>query len=1116
MQYNSGAPYAPPPRNPGRTPGGLIAIGVISVLLGLLAIIVNFLALPDLQTAYKRSIPPPPPPPPVPYAPVNVPPYDGDVVGEGGLPVETRRAVVKAVDQRLKLSPDRAMMLEWFLADEGRNMFGPISSDPAAIDRLMTDFAAASQSLSGDGPDSFSTAQGHVQIYDSLVHFRNTVGEETVLDGNVLKLPNRSTRWSSWALKEQAERWRTDRGSYGTPISPQQVTVLLKHLAEIPTEPMYGQSRRSFSPIPLQQATVDLGGLGRPYVSINTSSAGRVRILADGRELLESQFPDGADRITGLPIQRPPPTFKPDMPGSLAIIRIMPYEAMVNVALGLMLLLAGIMTLIGMGGAAQVNRLWAYLRLLVGATSLVLGVVYLKSLPGTVSRDDAVGTMFGISLSLIYCVVVLLVHNSKSVRDYFAFHKQSNGLLSEAFRRRWQTFIASPLGSIGLLAVLVVGLLAAALHGHAMSNGSDEDNVSHALLFTLAIAAIVFAGGHLLAMLLFKPRPAVAAIAAAILLFAAITSPASGQTVRQGMLGPPTTKPAAAPEAEQVERATALMKEVETWPEHLQGQEYLKHLGDLHELLALGPHAERITYEALPKASTGHRMLICTGLNNFYRKYKSDIAPEANAAAIKAIPAVVDSFRFNWSPNHAVGALTRKVATIKGAGPVLVGEFIKAGCPGDKMNEILKDTPAAAEGGDTLQIVLNNPAAKIEQRRDALTGISNAGEEGRKIVRSVADGTYPTIADTNKPLDNASRGTKAELRYSEQVSLRRQAIFLIAPQGKKNEIGAEDIAALKGAFKSGNRELRSSALNAWQYGGRAALAALIDYFRDEATSDELPDVAREIGNTIGYPHTLNDEPEFAAPAHRAAAAKLMTFLAQYFEPGWGMKNHERGADELLKMAAGEDQELARQAVTLLATNQKLRAAVGEERLAALTESKSPKLTEAAMKATLRNSSRSVPQEKLLELLSSSDSELRELASRRLFNTSKRIEPKSKLLALLDSRDRNLKMSVARYLRTSVYNNELGPVTQAKITSIQGYGDESNAPQVSSDRVAWPASTIVAAAPPPAPVITTPPPTVGPWPAGYATVAALVGVLVQVVVAAMRADAEPVVSSTASE
>jgi hypothetical protein len=111
--------------DPAGLPGGLLAIGIISILWGGLALIAGVLSLPQIISGYEGSIPPTPPPPPAPLPPANVKPYDGDVVNPRGLQAEVRQVVTAMVKDRLRLSADRATMFEWFLADAGQMSSAP-------------------------------------------------------------------------------------------------------------------------------------------------------------------------------------------------------------------------------------------------------------------------------------------------------------------------------------------------------------------------------------------------------------------------------------------------------------------------------------------------------------------------------------------------------------------------------------------------------------------------------------------------------------------------------------------------------------------------------------------------------------------------------------------------------------------------------------------------------------------------------------------------------------------------------------------------------------------------------------------------------------------------------
>jgi hypothetical protein len=200
--------------------------------------------------------------------------------------------------------------------------------------------------------------------------------------------------------------------------------------------------------------------------------------------------------------------------------------------------------------------------------------------------------------------------------------------------------------------------------------------------------------------------------------------------------------------------------------------------------------------------------------------------------------------------------------------------------------------------------------------------------------------------------------------------------------------------------------------------GRLGLQAMIEHYRDEAQADRLVDIGREISNKLSFPHSIHTEPDAAAPAHRRAAATIMTLLLNRYQPGDGVKEYTELAGELMKLAEGNDWIFAGRPVTTIFYVEGVSKAIGPERMAEFLKSKdrtwlpSPPRKRSAP----QNRRREVPEESLYELLKSSDRELRRRAADRLFqDTHKKIDDPQLYFAQLDSPYPDVQQSAARYL-----------------------------------------------------------------------------------------------------
>jgi hypothetical protein len=222
---------------PGALPVRLIVVAVISILFGGVSLVAGTTQYPNMADLYRRSIPPAPPVPPPPPPPANVTPYDGDFIRARGLPYGVRDALTKSISQRLKLPPDRSIMLERFLADAGRDAFGDVT--PAqAVDpwALITEAGQSSSGFDGKGPFAphfVVTRFGRLELNNSRVIFTASDPAMSVtLDGTLLTTPDGKARWSARAVKSTLVRLSRRRATH--PITAEQAAVLAGHIAEAP------------------------------------------------------------------------------------------------------------------------------------------------------------------------------------------------------------------------------------------------------------------------------------------------------------------------------------------------------------------------------------------------------------------------------------------------------------------------------------------------------------------------------------------------------------------------------------------------------------------------------------------------------------------------------------------------------------------------------------------------------------------------------------------------------------------------------------------------------------------------------------------------------------------
>src|SRR4051794_19949975 len=245
-----------------KRPARLLVIGIISLLIGLLTVLGNGILTVVLCRGYANSIPPPPPPPLPPIPAANVMPHGGDYARETGLKADDRKVVLEAVASKLTLPPDRAIMLERFLADIGHDAFG---DPPFSSKELASRITEAGQEAKGrDGAGALGThyivmPRGRITLDNSFAVFAaNGSGNMVALDGNIVEgLDLYEKRWCAAALNEWIESLhRRDARE----MSAQQAAVLLAHAEKLLAKMPRDGIRDEFGFVPVQARVLNVEG----------------------------------------------------------------------------------------------------------------------------------------------------------------------------------------------------------------------------------------------------------------------------------------------------------------------------------------------------------------------------------------------------------------------------------------------------------------------------------------------------------------------------------------------------------------------------------------------------------------------------------------------------------------------------------------------------------------------------------------------------------------------------------------------------------------------------------------------------------------------------------------
>ncbi len=1085
--------------DPGRLPVHLMLFGIISIVWGAIALIVHIASVPKLMEAYKDSIPPPVASAPA-IASISGPaaPYDGDVVGPRGFNAETRKAVVAVVEKRLKLSPDRSAMFEWFLADAGQDIFGNIGTDPAAIDAKIK--STTSNSEPDHGADLLETTLRRVVILDNNVSFRADPDNPTELHGTILTAPGQPPRYCSRAIKMRVEAMRPAPNTYGRALTPQQVTTLVRHMAEMSTQPSFRHlSFTSFYVVPIERLSLQRGG--NPWVSIQDNGQ-RVRIYPDGHEVSESAFAYGTD-ADGNPMPPPRRRFTPADPGSLHVVRLLPYQAMVNAALALLLLISGIALVARISGACRIHRLWAYLRLIVSVGSLALTLVWASSLPLNAKERDDVGLkLLGIVVTLGYPLILLGALSTTSARKYFAHHQTGERLLPEGMHERWRLLIAQPLTRFLLLFFTLLAAVGCFLHGAGFSSRDNDDatKVSHAIFFAVAAAVLVVAGRGLLSAALTKQKTAAAA-AVILLLSSNFIMPAAHGADPSAAQQPaiaPATRQYTTPPKEQIDWATREIEKLKQVKGRDQNWEWIgMHSGPFQFVLGGGSECQRVVFEAIPTLDRYQLQAVVLACSTVFKE--QPIEPAAHSAAIAAIPALTAHFQEDkWTTSSAAGILLRKIAELDGAAPKLLAALKRSTLPPIGIGRFLAKTGASDDALALLQEMVRDETETVDRRASASGGLAMISDKGRDIHRSVIDGSHPFFGALERFYQQPDPDPKAQARHDESTQVRIKAMAVL-----KRATGAKDLApattdALARALLSHSIQVRAAAAEALTRAGRTSIGHVIRFFGEKANSEESEPIAAELAKALGYPADLLRDQKLSDAATRKGLAAVFGALATNYDPTDASQNIDLAASSLRDLLSSSDPETARQSAILMRTRPALYGTLFTKQHARLVESPVAEVSEVALFSVLsKGGAANVSRPHLVRALATKDDRLRELVVSRLRDLLRGSdEPPSLILPYLDSPDAKVRAAAATLLSETGMRRRLGPVTLKRLDEAAGNTQTAEViPNGLAERNPWPPPPVAAAEPKSAPApVETSAAGKGPWPAGYATLAAVLGVL----------------------
>ncbi|MDB5322168.1 MAG: hypothetical protein JWN40_3799 [Phycisphaerales bacterium] len=435
------------PVGPNVRPGVLTALGVISIIVGAIALLVNcglmaiwgygYLMASDRQTrAAVAAASPDVPPPPAVIAPTpaNLTAYTGDCVAADGLPRAARRAVIDTVRAKgVALSLDRAAMLDRLLAETGASAFG---ADSTLAQEIRVE---AGGKVEGSPLARITTAQGLVELEDNTAAFTPVgAGKASVrINRNIVVTPE-SKRYSAVAMAEALE---AARKAAGGKLNALQGALVLDELRRASVRE-WPDGR--FEPMPISE--VSAGRNGTVGLTVGDRS---IWIFADGRTVDRRANLCEPDPVTGEPITTPMPvtTRAPRISaaaagpaiGTASVALVGLIDAVIGLALAVLVLSAGIRLLNNSPRALSHHALYAMLKVALFAATVLLWNVGINSLVAPFGRGIAskafqtqrqIGMVLGMVAQVAYPIAIMCVLSNGRIRRYARARGWDYGVVS--------------------------------------------------------------------------------------------------------------------------------------------------------------------------------------------------------------------------------------------------------------------------------------------------------------------------------------------------------------------------------------------------------------------------------------------------------------------------------------------------------------------------------------------------------------------------------------------------------------------------------------------------------------------------------------------------------------
>jgi hypothetical protein len=400
-------------------PGILTAVGIVSIVVAASSVLGGLVtvlwAFSIMMVSLAARIPRPPPPTTAPLliTPTTKPTTAPLIrVGANGLDDNNRAIVLDTIEQIRPLSEARHKQLDRLLAKCGKQMFPIVpGADLERTVRTSINDSGQTYSTDGNGADYFVLARGRLEINDTRALFDPLDGGEKirVADDQPDEDATALTQPEIDAIVKKSQQLAKHK------LTAAQVARWTQQLQD-PSQTLFTPTG-SANKTPAQLLNVMVQADGTAFLQTRT---GFVNISGNGALLFSSTTWARGGLI------RPPAIKVRHAATTMALI-----DSIGSLLLAVLLLIAGIMVLRQSPRGRMLHLMWAGLKILVVAIGIVGWIWLTNDLSKSLSQGMGAGSSVALGpmsrglialsiIALVYPLVLLVVMNLKSIREYYA------------------------------------------------------------------------------------------------------------------------------------------------------------------------------------------------------------------------------------------------------------------------------------------------------------------------------------------------------------------------------------------------------------------------------------------------------------------------------------------------------------------------------------------------------------------------------------------------------------------------------------------------------------------------------------------------------------------------